>query len=152
MAITQFKQRPEEYDLQSELDRKVLDTLEKLSMKYNTGQITENELAQSMQTLYSACFGLVNDKSLQEIMDAYEPVVRVTSRYFTKLKRGNDLIFLMWAVDTDVIEIMTAFTGSVREVTIPDEFNAHDYYDKVLNKLTDGGWEVNEDNNGVDYD
>jgi hypothetical protein len=151
MAIAEFKPRPE-YSLQDELDRKVLDTLEKLDMKYSTGQITEGELAQGMQALYTACFGLVVDKSLQDIMDAYEPTVRVKSRYFMKLRKGQDLIFLMWAVEDENIEIMTAFTGAVRKVQIPLEETPHLFFNKVLTKLTSSGWSECNDNNGVDYD
>ncbi len=151
MAIAQFKPRPE-YSLQDEIDRKVLDTLEKLDMKYSTGQITEGELAQGMQALYSACFGLVNDESLQNIMDAYEPTVRVVSRYFVKLRKGQELIFLMWSVEDEHIEIMTAFTGAVRKVQIPLEETPHLFFNKVLNKLTKSGWAECNDENGVDYD
>lgn len=151
MPITQIKQ-VEDYDLQSELDRKVLDTLEKLSMKYDTGQISEHQLSQSMQTLYQTCFGLVSDPSLQQIMDSYEPQVTASSCYYTKLKKGCELIYLTWQVNSESIEITTAYTGAVRLVEIPTEFSAHEYYNKVLNRLTQSGWDEFNDNNGVTED
>jgi hypothetical protein len=85
-------------------------------------------------------------------MDAYEPLVRVKSRYFVKLKKKQELVFLMWEVDSDTIEIMNAFDGSVRRVEVPTAFSAHEYYNKVLNKLISNGWQHDDNDNGVDYD
>lgn len=152
MAISTFKPKSEEYDLQSELDRKVLDTLEKLDFKYSTGQITEHQLGTAMQTLYQATFGLVQDESLETIMNAYVPVVVAPCAYLAKLSKGNSLIYVTWEPDQDEILITTAFTGEVKRIPIPDAQSAHSFYNKIISKLTDSGWSDFNDDSGINDD
>lgn len=150
MAIAEFEESGD-YDLQDEVDRKVLDAIEKLTMRYDTGQITEAQLGESLMTLYTAFFGLTTDKSLQEIVDAYEPLVTSPCVYFEKMRKLDNLVFVIWRVDTDFIEVHSAHTGDVKHYNIPLKFSAHEFYNRILTMMTDKGWsqvnnedEVNE--------
>ncbi len=129
-----------EYDLQSEIDRKVLDTLEKLDLRYNTGQITEAQLSEGFLTLYTATFGLCSDEQLQTVIEAYERTVEVPDGYFVKMRKLNAYRYVTWRVNTSYIEVTESDTGDVKRIDVPTRLSPHEFYNAALSKLESAGW------------
>jgi hypothetical protein len=137
--------------LQDELDRKVLDTLDKLSLRYNTGQINEAQLGESIASLYCAVFGLVTDKSLEEIMNAYEPTVTVSTVYFLKMRKSDSLVFVTWATDDEAITVHDAHTGAEKRYAIPTKDSPHEFYNRITDAMRLKGWrDVNNNEEASD--
>ena len=129
-----------DFSLQSELDRKVADALQQLRLRYDTGQITESQLSESMRTLYRACFGLVEDTLLQEVLDDYKPTVEIRSCYYVRMYKLTESIDVTWYVDDEFIGLRDSYTGDQRQLLIPEKSIPHDHFRKMLDALEKKGW------------
>ena len=144
MPITKFKTRS--YDLQDEINRKVLDTLDKVSIQYTNGELTEHQVGAAMSALYSATYGLVDDESMTTVMDSYEPTVtEVSAGYFIRLRKLDEVLFVTWQAGEEFVVIHIASEQEkVTKVAIPASVGPHEMYNRVLERLFKQGWEKQE--------
>jgi hypothetical protein len=127
------------FNLQDELDRKVLDALSVLNLRYSTCQITECQLSEGIQTLYRAVHGLVLDLSLEEIMNEYEPVVEVKACYVSTLWKSTEKLFVYCRVDSEFVNVFSDMYGE-KKVNIPEVADPHLHYKKIIEHLEKKGW------------
>jgi hypothetical protein len=132
------------FDLQSELDRKVLDALSVLEARHSRGQITEFQLSESIQSLYRAVYGLVVDPSLEEIMTDYEPAVEAKACYLSTLQKLSEKLFVYWRVNSEAVVIFSDVYGE-KKVKIPEAADPHLHYKKIIEHLEQKGWKHYDD-------
>lgn len=152
MPITTFKLPST--DLDAELNRKTLDTLDKLWMRYANNEITEHQLAAAMQTLYSMVFGLVSDNQLADVVDAYEPVLTISKPcYFVRMRALNNLRFVSWRAGDEYIEVHDPdeLDEPKKQLGLDSDFakagkaeTMHELFQQVVEAYQRGGYTIQE--------
>lgn len=131
-------------EFDSEIDRKVVDAIEKLTHRYESGQISEHMFGEAISAVYMTAYGLTQDPFLPDFMDGYEPEVRNRPGYFRRMRKLNEMVFVIWRVDSQYVEIHVGSTMNVKRIDIKKGKSPHKVYNEVIEAMCAKGWEFDE--------